>query len=111
MKVTSYSKYVRTSSKKLQLIAATVRKMPPQQVLDRLFLSRKKSAKILYKSIKSALDNAVNTFKLDQSMLQFKVLAIEEGPRLKRFRRGSRGTAKPYIRPTAHIKIVLIDKA
>lgn len=111
MRVQSYSKYVRVSPKKLRFIADAVKKMPPVRALDALAAAPGRSTKILYKTLKSAVDNAINILKLKADMLEFKALLIEEGVRLKRYRRGGRGTAKPYIRPTAHIKVVLTDKS
>jgi large subunit ribosomal protein L22 len=36
---------------------------------------------------------------------------IEQGPVLKRFKAGARGTAKPRRKPLSHIRIVLSDGA
>ena len=40
----------------------------------------------------------------------FKSIEINEGPRMKRFRPGSKGRANPYKRRMSHIKIVLTDE-
>jgi len=37
-------------------------------------------------------------------------LSIEDGNRLKRFKAGGRGTAKPILRRFSHIKIILEAK-
>lgn len=110
MQLTAYIKYLKTSPKKLRLAAAPIRKMSVQRALDTLFYTPDRAAKILYKSIKSAADNAAAVSKQDLSVLQFNLLAIEEGSRLKRFKSGGRGTAKPYKRRSAHIKIILETK-
>lgn len=44
---------------------------------------------------------------IDSGLLQFKSVAIEEGLRLKRFRAGSKGMAKPFRHEYSHIKLVL----
>lgn len=109
MEANVYIKYVRVSPKKLRLLTQSVRKMTPAQALRVLLYSPQRSAKILRKAIKSAVDNAVQTLKREADMLKFQLLTVEEGARLKRFRSGGRGTAKPYKRRTAHIKIRLTE--
>jgi hypothetical protein len=80
--------------------------MDPYKALDHLYYTPKKSAKALYKAIKSAIDNAKNISQ-DVENLKFKKLLVEEGRKLKRYRAGGRGTAKPILRRYAHIQVVL----
>ncbi len=108
MESKAYIKHTKTSPKKLRLIVKSIKKMSVRKALDTLFLSRERASKILYKSILSALNTFLSSSKEDVGMVQFKVLTIEEGSRLKRFRSGSRGTAKPYRRKMSHIKIALV---
>lgn len=49
--------------------------------------------------------------KVQADVLQFKLLTIEEGRKLNRFKAGSKGMAKPIVRRYSHIKIVLVEKA
>jgi hypothetical protein len=84
-----------------------VKRFTPVQALDYLMYSPKKSARIYYKAVQSAIENAKNTLKVNADMLQFKLFTIEEGPVMKRFNAGSRGTAKPIKKKFSHIKIVL----
>ncbi len=107
MESKTYIKNLRISPKKLRFFLPAIKKMTPAQSTDYLFYINKKPAMILYKSIKSALNNAKNTLKVEVNLLQFKLLTIEEGQKLKRFKAGSRGTAKPIKRRMAHIKIIL----
>lgn len=110
MEVKAYIKNLDISPKKLRFVAEEVRKLSPQEAMEKLFYSPKRAAKILRKAIKSAVDNAVNTFKLKPDLLKFKLLAIEQGSSLKRYRPGGRGTIKPYKRRRSHIKIILTDE-
>jgi large subunit ribosomal protein L22 len=73
--------------------------------------TNKAPAKFLYKAIQSALTNAKNTLSTGEDMLQFKVLTVEEGRKLKRFRPGGRGMAKPYVHKYSHIKVVLMPRS
>lgn len=107
METNAYIQHIKTSPKKLRLIVKSVKKMPVRQALETLFYSRTRASKILYKSIKSAMDTFLSASKENAAMVQFKLLTVEEGSRLKRFRSGARGIARPYRRKMSHIKIVL----
>lgn len=106
MEAKAYIKNVKISPKKLRFLIDAVKKLDPYKALDHLYYTPTKSAKILYKAVKSAIDNAKNISK-DIEGLKFKKLLIEEGRKLKRFRAGGRGTAKPILRRFSHIKVIL----
>src|SRR3990167_3117053 len=106
MEAKAYIKNVKISPKKLRFLIDAVKKMDPYKALDHLYYTPTKSAKILYKAVKSAVDNAKNISK-DIENLKFKKLLIEEGRKLKRFRAGGRGTAKPILRRFSHIQVIL----
>lgn len=107
MEARSYSKNLRISPKKLRFLLPEIKKMGPADSLTYLIYTPNKPAKIFYKSIKSAITNATNVLKVDEKVLRFKHLSVEEGHKLKRFRAGGRGTAKPILKRFAHIKIIL----
>lgn len=105
--ITAYFKNVHITPKKLRFMIDDIKKMKPAQALQHLFYSPKKGAEIFYKAIKSAVDSARYTLKMNEDVLQFKLLTVEQGNKLKRFRPGGRGTAKSYAKKFAHIKIIL----
>jgi large subunit ribosomal protein L22 len=107
MESVTYLKNLRIAPKKLRFFMPEIKKLKPVLALDYLFYIQNKPAKIFYKAIKSAVTNAKNTLKVNEDLLKFKVLTIEEGQKLKRYRPGSRGTAKPFKRRMSHIKIIL----
>lgn len=84
-----------------------VKRFTPVQTLDYLMYSPKKTARVYYKAVQSAIENAKNTLKVNADMLQFKLFTIEEGPVMKRYNAGARGTARPIKKKFSHIKIVL----
>lgn len=107
MEVKTYIKNIRISPKKLRFFLKTIEKFKPVEVLDYLLYLPKRAAKIWYKAIKSAIDNAKSRFNVKDESIDFKILTVEQGSAIKRYRPGGRGTVKPYKRRTAHIKIVL----
>ncbi|MFH1827287.1 MAG: 50S ribosomal protein L22 [bacterium] len=106
MEAKAYIKNVKISPKKIRFLLDDVKKMDPYKAINHLYYTPNKAAKILYKAIKSAIDNAKNLSK-DTVGLKFKTLLIEEGRKLKRFRAGGRGNAKPILKRYSHIKVVL----
>ncbi|MBI5465597.1 hypothetical protein HY946_03220, partial [Candidatus Gottesmanbacteria bacterium] len=79
----------------------------PQATLDQLAFLNKAGAKVLLKTLKSAIANAENNLKIKRENLKIKKIEIGEGPRLKRWRAISRGAAHQYKRRTSNIKVVL----
>jgi len=111
MEFKAYIKNVKISPKKLRFFLPAIKKLTPKESLDYLYYMPNKAAKILYKAIKTAIDNAKNISKTREDLLKFKLLAVEEGLKLKRYRPGGRGTVKPFERRYSHIKIVLEDSS
>ena len=103
-------KHTKISPRKLRFLTDAVKSMKPAIALEHLGLSQKRSAKILWKAIKSAVDNGKTVYNMVPEKMVFKTLAIDEGIYLKRYRAGSRGTGKPYMRRTSHITVVLSQK-
>lgn len=69
----------------------------------------RKSARLIEKTLRSAIANATNNFKLAADVLRVKEAVANEGPRLKRFQPKARGSAGPILKRTSHIQIVLTD--
>jgi len=76
---------------------------------DLLGLIPRKSARLLAKTLKSAIANAENNNNLSADSLTVKLAIIENGPVLKRFKAAARGSAAPRRKKMSHIRIVLSD--
>ena len=107
MESITYSKNLKISPKKLRFLLPEIKKLKPVETLDYLMYTPRKSALVFYQVLKAALANAKSLLKVDEKMLRFKHLSVEEGQKLKRFRPGGRGTTKPILRRFAHVKIIL----
>ena len=105
----AYQKYIRTSPRKLRLVADSIRKMSPKDALVTLKFMRKRAATPMFKVLKQALANA-KTQGAKEDDLKFINLEVEEGPTLKRWRAASRGRTRQIIKRTSHIKIILTSK-
>lgn len=106
MQVHSVQKFVRTSPRKLRLVADIARQVKPVEAIEVLPYADKRAAEPLIKVIKSAIANA-KVLGISEDRLFFEQLEINEGPRLKRGRAASRGRWHPYQRKMSHIRVVL----
>lgn len=102
-------KFIVTTPRKLREVAALVRDMSPKDAVERLPYVQKRAAEPLRKVIKTAIANAKQV-EYDVEDLIIKEIQIGEGPKLKRWRAGARGRAKPYAKRMSHIRVVLEAK-
>lgn len=100
-------KYIRTSARKLRLVADAVRVLSPEQALLHLKFMDKSAAEPMYKAIKQAVSNAKDQTGLAVTNLAFKTIDVMEGPTYKRFQAVSRGMAHSIMKRTAHIRVEL----
>ncbi|MBI2007173.1 MAG: 50S ribosomal protein L22 [Candidatus Blackburnbacteria bacterium] len=110
MLIKAEQKYLRTSPRKLRLVADLVRGMRPLQAVDYLEHVGKRAAFPIQKVLKQALANAKNRTNLSGNDLLIKELVVNQGPVYKRFRPVSRGRAHPIKKKTSHIKVILETK-
>jgi large subunit ribosomal protein L22 len=107
MKITAETKAVTISPRKVRLIADSVRKLPLTKALSLLMMTQKRAARPLYKTMKSAVANAVNNNHVSEDSLRLFAIEVMEGPAMKRFHASTRGRIHPYIKQTSHVRIIL----
>jgi large subunit ribosomal protein L22 len=110
MEVTASAKSIRVSTRKVRLVADSIRNMSAKKALQTLSLVEKRGASVLTKVLKSAIANAVNNAKLMEDNLIIHRLEVNEGAFLKRFHASTRGRIHPYKKRSSHIRIVLKEK-
>lgn len=106
MKIVQTQKYIRTSPRKLRMLAAMVRGMEASKAIEVLPYTGKRAAAPLVKTIKAAVANAKDR-KVEAEELRITEVQINEGPVLKRGRAVSRGMWHPYQRKMSHIRVVI----
>ena len=110
MEITASAKSVRISTRKVRLVADSIRNMSVKKAMQTLSLVEKRGASALIKVLKSAVANAVNNAKIAEDNLIIAQLTVNEGPFLKRFHASTRGRIHGYKKRSSHIKIVLKEK-
>lgn len=107
MMVQARARALRISPRKMGLVAGLVRSRSVSDALVILKHTPKKSAKILSKVISSAAANATNNHRAELDTLQIDHIHIAHGPRLKRHFTAARGRARPYMKRTTHVSVIL----
>ena len=97
------------SPRKVREVADTIKGRPAIEAVEYLALVPRKSARLISKTLKSAIANAENNANLSADSLIVKNAIVEMGPVLKRFKAGARGSAMPRRKKLSHIIIVLTD--
>jgi large subunit ribosomal protein L22 len=111
MEIQALMRYAHMSPKKVREVARTIQGRPAPEAVEYLALIPRKSARLLAKTLKSAIANAENNANLSADDLIVKSAIVENGPVLKRFKAGAKGTAMPRRKKMSHLRIVLSDGA
>jgi large subunit ribosomal protein L22 len=109
MEVQALTRNARMSPKKVREVARTIQGRTANDAVEYLTLIPRKSARLIVKTLKSAIANAENNNNLASDSLTVKSAVVENGPVLKRFKAGAKGTAMPRRKKMSHIRIVLSD--
>ena len=109
MEVQALTRNARMSPKKVREVARTIQGRTANDAVEYLTLIPRKSARLLVKTLKSAIANAENNNNLASDTLTVKSAIVENGPVLKRFKAGAKGTAMPRRKKMSHIRIILSD--
>lgn len=110
MKIKAESKFIRTSPRKIRLVADLVRGMSLDQAFLTLDHLPNRAAINVSKTLKQAVANAVNNHNLAKASLAIHSIEVNEGPTNKRWRPVSRGRAHSIFKRASHIKIILVSE-
>jgi len=84
-KVAKYlNKNIMISPRKLRLLANSMRKLSPVKALIGLKFTNTKAARILVKALQNVIADAKNNFNFDENSLQFDLIKVDEGLKIKR---------------------------
>lgn len=109
MEVKAVTKYIRISPRKTGLVAATIRgrnALESQQILG---MMNKRAARVIGKTLNSAISNARQKEVKEESLWVKKIL-IDGGPVYKRYMPRAMGRATMIRRRTSHVTVVLSDE-
>ena len=108
--VKAVNKNVRCSPRKLALVLNFIKGKKADLALRDLEFTRKKIAKDVSKTVKSAISNAENNNQYDIDNLYIKEAYAGKSLVMKRYRPRAKGRASPIKKPFSRITIVLEEK-
>ena len=98
---------LRTSPRKLNLVAQSIRGLPVQRALNELEFSHKRIAIDVRKALYSAISNAENNHNLDIDNLIVAEAYVGKNLVMKRFSARARGRSSRIEKPFSEITIVV----
>jgi large subunit ribosomal protein L22 len=101
---------IRTSPRKLNLVAGTIRGKKAGAALNELTFSPKRVAKVVKKVLQSAIANAENNHDLDVDDLFVSEASVGKNLVMKRFMARARGRGAGIQKPFSQITIVVEEK-
>ncbi len=107
MAVKAIAKGVRTSPRKVAVVAALVRGRSVEDALTILSHVPRRSAVPVRKVIESAKANADHNHGYKHGTLQIVEISVTPGPRIKRYRPAAHGRALPFQRKSSHIRVIV----
>tara|TARA_Y100000591_G_scaffold18552_1_gene13850 strand:+ start:318 stop:677 length:360 start_codon:yes stop_codon:yes gene_type:complete len=108
--VRAINKNVRTSPRKLSLVCSFIKGKKADIALKDLEFTRKKVAKDVSKTVKSAISNAENNYQFDIDNLFVKEAFVGKSIVMKRYRPRAKGRASPIKKPYSRLTIILEEK-
>jgi large subunit ribosomal protein L22 len=102
---------LRTSPRKLGLVAQSIRGLPVQRALNELEFSHKRIAQDVRKALYSAISNAENNHNLDIDSLVVAEAFVGKNFVMKRFSARARGRAARIEKPFSEITVVVRELA
>ena len=110
MEVFAITKNIPMSAQKMREVVRQVQGLGALEAMAVLQFVPRKGARLVAKTLKSAIANAENNNKLRPESLRIKEAVAGTATSLKRFTPKARGSAGPIIKRRCHIKITLSDE-
>ena len=106
----AFLRALRTSARKLNLVAQTIRGKDAAAALAELTFSRRRIAHDVKKVLQAAIANAENNHQLDVDRLYVKEASVGHSFVLKRFHARARGRGARVEKPFAHLTVVVRER-
>jgi large subunit ribosomal protein L22 len=110
MQVHAIMRNVRMSAQKVREVVRQIQGLPALQAQAVLRVVPRKSARLVAKTLQSAIANAENNNGAKPEALKVRSAVAGTATTIKRFTPKARGSAGPILKRSCHIKIVLSDE-
>lgn len=112
MEACSFTRHLRISPRKLQLVADLIRGKQVAAALQLLDFTPKRGARLLAKAVRSAVANAEQRetgVNVDELIVH--TVRVDGGPILKRFLPRAHGRATPIRKRTSHVTVIVANQS
>ena len=106
----AFSKSIRVSPQKLNLVAQSIRGKPCEEALNQLTFSRRRIAVEVKKVLQSAIANAENNQQLDVDRLVVAEATAGRQFVMKRWKARARGRVGRILKPFSNLTIVVRER-
>jgi len=110
MQARAITRNVRMSAQKMREVTRQIQGLPALQAQAVLAAVPRKSARLVAKTLKSAIANAENNLGANPAALRVREAVAGTARTLKRFVPKARGSAGPILKRSCHIRIVVSDE-
>ena len=110
MKVEAITRNVRISPRKVWEVTCEIQGLRAARALELLQVIPRKAARLVARTLKSAIGNAENNAHLSRESLIVEEAVVGTGSTLKRTSARARGSSSLIRKRSSHIKIVLSDE-
>jgi large subunit ribosomal protein L22 len=110
MEVRAVNKFTGVSAQKTRIVLNEMRGRKAEDALVILGYMPQQSARIVAKTIKSALSNAIENYGLEAGEMYIREIYADDAAIRKWRRFGARGRFKPWQRRSSHVTVVLEDR-
>ena len=107
MEVKAVTRYVRIAPRKVRIVTELVKGKSAEEALTILKFLPKKAARLVSKTLQSAVANAEQNPNIDVDTLYIKHIYVDGGPSMKRWRARAMGRATRILKRSSHITIIL----
>ena len=101
---------IRTSPRKLNLVAQTIRGLNAEKAVPELSFSKKRIAKVVLAVLQSAIANAENNHQLNIDKLFVSEAFVGKGLVMKRMHARGRGRGARVLKPFSNLTVVVTER-
>jgi large subunit ribosomal protein L22 len=106
----AFAATIRTSPRKLNLVAQSIRGLKAEAALAQLTFSRRRIAQDVKKVLQSAIANAENNHQLDVDRLVVAEAFVGKAMVMKRFSPRARGRVGHIVKPFSNLTVIVRER-
>lgn len=107
----AFSSTIRTSPRKLNIVAGSIRGLKAETALHQLTFSKRRVAQEVKKVLQSAIANAENNHQLDVDRLYVAEAFVGKAMVMKRWRARARGRVGRIEKPFSNLTVIVRERA